>query len=225
MSNITTTASAARRLRPRTLAVIAGGAAVAIGAGGFLSTTALFTSQDRVKSNTFTTATLTVKKKVTEAFDVKDVLPGTGSVKTITFENAGTVDFDYNLSIAALTSTIPGAIAAGNDAVAAYNADTSLYDDADQARNASEGAVKAKVLGWFTVTITKDDGTEVTGDLGDLGDLNDDFEDAGSVAAPVEGVKQTGTTTVTVALNSNADNLAQGAEVEFDFVIDAKQQQ
>ncbi|MFC5931629.1 hypothetical protein D6T64_05325 [Cryobacterium melibiosiphilum] len=229
MSDITTTVSVARRLRPRTLAVIAGGAAVAIGAGGFLSTTALFTSQDRVESNTFTTATLTVDESNNRAFDVKDMLPGaTGSTKTLSFENAGTVAFDYDLGITDLTATVPAAAGVAARAAQGYATANNVAITDPAAVDAGETAaadVTTAVLGWFDVTITDEDGLDITGHLNDLSTFNEALEDAGSVAAPINRENQEGETVVTVALNSKAGDLAQGAEVGFDVVIDAKQQQ
>ncbi|TFD06529.1 hypothetical protein [Cryobacterium sp. TMT1-66-1] len=170
------------RLRPKILAFLAGSAVVAIGAGGFLSTTALFTDEVTIGPNSVAAATLTVETE-TVAMAVTDLLPGVaGTQKVIEFDNTGSVPARYSVSVEAVTST-------------------AAVDD------------KVAILGWFDVTITSGTVTE-TGTLAALPDL---------LNAGVFSAGTSGEATITVTLNSNATDLAQGATAGFNIVIDAKQ--
>lgn len=93
-----------RRLGTKTLALIAGSAVIAIGAGGFLSTTALFTDEVTIGPNSVAAATLTLESQ-TVPMGVTDALPGVaGTPKSVAFTNTGSVPFTYSLSVENVSS-------------------------------------------------------------------------------------------------------------------------
>lgn len=118
------------------VAAIAGTAAVVLGVGGFLATTAAFTDQETVTGNTVGTASLLIGDPIKKPVNVTDLLPGqTVDVDdAYVFSNDGTVDFKYTVTIT------------------------------DIAGNSTDPAVNTALLGWMPITITSG-GQSVTGTL------------------------------------------------------------
>ncbi|MFI8631292.1 hypothetical protein ACIGEP_01680 [Microbacterium sp. NPDC077663] len=101
-------AAPARRKPTRALvAVSAGATAIALGVGGFLATTAAFTDQKTVTGNTVSTAELTIgdTASVPVPVNATNLIPG-GFLPVedvLVFTNAGTVDFQYTISLSNIT--------------------------------------------------------------------------------------------------------------------------
>lgn len=117
------TVTAPRRRMPKrtAVAVAAGAAAIALGVGGFLTTTAAFTDSESVTGNIVKTATLTIGKSASQTIALEKLIPGQEVVQNdvLTFTNAGNVDFGYTITLknvtgpAALQAWVPVKISAG----------------------------------------------------------------------------------------------------------------
>jgi len=109
---------------------------VAVGAGGFLATTAAFTDSERIAGNTVGTARLTIGKTASAPVAVSDLVPGKNVTTddVVVFDNAGTVDFGYTVTLddvtgsSALRSWAPVSLTVGEQTVVGTLADPPVLE-------------------------------------------------------------------------------------------------